>query len=306
MYLFWHDALYTSLPVYQNNSYDSTGAGVPIGLSEEEMMEQLSFVASALHLEVLSTEIITDGIMVKDDEAVPGTNPTRIHAETDNGTINIYADGEIEYYLPGEGLELPKGYSFTHNNTTDEEAERVLSYLMDVYNGLLAFAEPRAVSSGDHNIYGDFNRLYKVYDASGDDLEDILNYNFCYTSFYPNDKGNLYLIRIENSLLTAEKFGDYPVITVEAATNRLLAGNYQTSVPEAFPGVESIGKVELMYRTGRLSEVLLPYYRFYVLLPDTTNSTSADNGLKTFGAYYVPAIADEYIANMPIYDGRFN
>ena len=282
----------STLPVYQNNSYDPTGAGVPKGLSREEMLELLSVAASALHLEVLSTEIIADGMMTKDGESVPDPTPTRVHAETDNGTINIYADGEIEYYLPGEGLELPKGYSFTRSDTTDEEAERVLSYLMDVYNELLAFTEPRAVTSGDYNIYDHFNRLYKVYDASGDDLEDILNYHFCYANFYPGVNGNLYLIRIYNSLLTAEKLGDYPVITVEEATNRLLAGNYQTSVPEAFPGKEFIGKVELMYRTGPLTEVLLPYYRFYVLLPDTTNSTSADYGLKTYGAYYVPAIAD--------------
>lgn len=32
----------------------------------------------------------------------------------------------------------------------------------------------------------------------------------------------------------------------------------------------------------------------------------ADNGLKTYGAYYVPAIVEEYIADMPIYDGSFN
>lgn len=33
---------------------------------------------------------------------------------------------------------------------------------------------------------------------------------------------------------------------------------------------------------------------------------SAANGLKTYGAYYVPAIAEEYIADMSTYDGSFN
>lgn len=49
-------------------------------------------------------------------------------------------------------------------------------------------------------------------------------------------------------------------------------------------------------------ELLIPYYRFYVLLPDMKQ----DNGLQTYGAYYVPAITDEYISNMPVYDGHFN
>ena len=104
----------------------------------------------------------------------------------------------------------------------------------------------------------------------------------------------------------AEKIKDYPIITLQEATTRLCNGNYQTSVPLAFPGEESIGKVELVYRTGRLEELYLPYYRFYVLLPESFNTNASDSGLKTYGIYYVPALAEEYIVNMPTYDGSFN
>ena len=31
-----------------------------------------------------------------------------------------------------------------------------------------------------------------------------------------------------------------------------------------------------------------------------------ENGLKTFGAYYVPAVKSEYLDNMEVWDGRFN
>lgn len=137
-------------------------------------------------------------------------------------------------------------------------------------------------------------------------MEDILNYNFRCVRFFPGDNGNLNAISMGDGLLLSEKLGDYPVISADEATERLIAGNYQTSVPSAFTGKENIGKIELVYRTGRLEEVLLPYYRFYVLLPDSINTAGADNGLKTYGAYYVPAIADEYIADMPTYDGSFN
>ena len=125
-------------------------------------------------------------------------------------------------------------------------------------------------------------------------------------NFYPNDSGKLSIIRRNNGLLSAEKLGDYPVITAAEAEERLSAGNYQTSVPAAFSGEESIGRVELVYRTGRSEEILMPYYRFYVLLPESVYGADDEEGLKTYGAYYVPAVAEEYIADMPIYDGDFN
>ena len=177
---------------------------------------------------------------------------------------------------------------------------------MDTYRDLLGFGAPKAISWGDYNIYGEFSRRYQAYDASEDDIENILNYNFRRVSFFSDESGNLSGIRLNDGLLSAEKLGNYPVISAEEATERLEAGNYQTSVPAAFSGKEYIGKVELVYRSGRLEEVLLPYYRFYVLLPDTMNSSAAEQGLHTYGAYYVPAIAEEYIANMPTYDGSFN
>lgn len=300
------DMKITSLPVYQNGAYDASGAGIPKGLSEEEMMERLTLTASALGLEVLSTRVITDGQEEKDTETVPNADPTAIHAETNGGTIDVQADGGIIYFLPDEGFALPDVYNFTYSNTTDAEAESVLSYLIDSYREVLGFGNPKAISSGYYNIYGEFSRSYQVYDASEDDIENILNYNFRRVSFYPDENGNLSGIRLNDGLLSAEKLGDYPVISVEEATERLIAGNYQTSVPTAFSGEEYIGKVELVYRTGRLEEVLLPYYRFYVLLPDTMNPSAADDGLQIYGAYYVPAIAEEYIANMPTYDGNFH
>ena len=107
-------------------------------------------------------------------------------------------------------------------------------------------------------------------------------------------------------MFLAEKIGDYPIVAAEKATERLISGNYQTSVPVEFPGKEFIGKIELVYRAGRFEEVLLPYYRFYVQLPDTVNQSAAEKGLKTYGGYYDPAIEDEYITNMPLYDGSFN
>lgn len=45
----------------------------------------------------------------------------------------------------------------------------------------------------------------------------------------------------------------------------------------------------------------MPYYRFYVELPEEES-----DGMKTYGAYYVPAVEEKYISNMPLWDGSFN
>ena len=299
----WSESMKIStLPVYRNGSYDPTGAGVPKGMNEAEMTEKLNHITSALHLTVLSTEVKADGHTIEDGKMVPSSAPTEIYAQTDNGTISVWADGRVDYFLPEEGLALPDEYHFTYGATTEAEAEKVLSYLTETYAKLLNFAEPQFVSDKSYYFSGEFSRSYQVYDAAGDDIQDILNYNFNSVYFQPNSWGNLYLVSLSGGLLTAEKIGDYPIISPAQAMARLAAGHYQTSVPLRFPGKKWIGQAELIYRTGRLEEMLLPYYRFHVLLPDEC----MDNGLKNYGAYYVPAIAEEYIANMPIYDGRFD
>lgn len=296
----------TSLPVYKNLTYDATGAGVPRGMNEEVMMAQLNSLMDSLNLTVTETEVIKDSYVEKDGEWVIDDTPTRLKATTSNGEITVNADGSIEYRLSNDGLALPGAYHFTNSYTTDEEATDVVSYFIEEYKTLLNWEDPVANIYGDYDIFGNFYRNYCIYDAAGDTVQDILNYNFCQIQFYPNEQGNLTMVRMKNSLENAEKIKDYPIITLQEATERLCNGNYQTSVPLAFPGEESIGKVELVYRTGRLEEIYLPYYRFYVLLPASFNSNASDSGLKTYGIYYVPALSDEYIMNMPTYDGSFN
>lgn len=292
----------TSLPVYKNKAYDPSGGGFPVGLSEEELRERLDFAASALDLQVLSTKLTVV------------TDVNYIQAETNRGIITVEADGSIEYRAPeskpgplSEGLELPEEYNFT-DNCTEAEAKSVLAYLADTYRDFLAFEKPEYITWGKYTFSGDFQRRFQVYDASGDDVEDILNYNFHRAEFINSlYGGTLCCIRIRDDLLLAEKIGDYPIITVKEATKRLTSGNYQTSAPYAFPGKKYIGKVELIYRSSPHAEMLLPYYRFYVLLPESEKEhTDMDPDLQYYGAYYVPAIADPYIANMPVYDGRFN
>lgn len=96
--------------------------------------------------------------------------------------------------------------------------------------------------------------------------------------------------------------GEYPIITAEEAKEFLRKGNYITTAPYEMPGEEFIGKVELVYRAGERERYYMPYYRFYVELPEA----AMDDGLKAYGAYYVPAVESAYLSDMPVWDGSFN
>ena len=157
------------------------------------------------------------------------------------------------------------------------------------------------MSWGEYTFSGEFfRRRFSAYDSSGDDVTDLLNYYFNQTDFLIDFDGRLSGIRINHGLSLAEKIDDYPIISVEEAINHLLEGNYQTTVSYETPEREAIAKIELGYRTGPLEETFLPYYIFYILLPQDSDVEMAD-GLNMYGVYYVPAIEGKYIENMPFF-----
>ena len=292
----WSESMeFSVLPVYRNGSYDS--AGKPVGLSQTDMKQRLEAAVAALDLDSYDIEIEQECLT----------------ANTDGLQICVYADGMIEVWFEN-GRTLPEEYSFTLFDTTDAEAEQVLEYLSQEYSELIGVSEPKKVLSGSYMMWNDydeagnyiteprFEREYALYDSSGDELEDILNYNFNCVRFYPDDNGNLSLIRIHSGLSCAEKMGDYPIISTDEAYELLLKGHYITSVPYTITDTELICKVELVYRNGSTEKTFLPYYRFYIELPEMRR----ENGLTDYGAYYVPAIQEEYIRNMPLWDGSIN
>lgn len=198
-------------------------------------------------------------------------------------------------------VELPQEYNFTHYATL-EETEATAEYLSAEYSGLLSgMEEPTLnITGGDRNIYGDQSYQIEFYDAGGDVETQVVNYNFNRVAFYCDDDGKLFLARVYGPDLS-QKLGDYPVIGTEEAEKLLEAGNYITSVPYEMPGAEYVRKVELIYRTGSHEKTYLPYYRFLVELPEEERP----EGMKDYGAYYVPAVEGQYITNMPLWAGGF-
>ncbi|MBO5252985.1 MAG: hypothetical protein J6C51_03465, partial [Clostridia bacterium] len=131
-------------------------------------------------------------------------------------------------------------------------------------------------------------------ESTRDMAKNFENYSFNRAEFAPHSDGSLYLIRIYSDAVL-EKIGLYPLISEETAKALLLDGQFYTSVTEAFPGENAIVKCELMYRAGSKDKILLPFYRFYVLLENAPGMHLYPDGIETYGAYYVPAVDPAYL-----------
>ena len=200
-------------------------------------------------------------------------------------------------------ISLPKKYNFSYA-ASYEQIVAVAEYLKEKYKALIQMKHPQMnICGGDYSKYDTkLQQEYQIefYDKGENDIDAIINYNFNQIAFHCDDNGKLYLASICQPDLS-QKMGDYPIINTKKAKELLLKGNYITTVPYKIPGENFIAKTELVYRTGAREEYFMPYYCFYVELPEEER-----NGLKTYGAYYVPAVEKEYLTNMPLWDGSFN
>lgn len=316
-------AEFSTLPVYQNLLAYGENDQVA-GADFDKMKELLLDVASRLGIDTDSLEITDNAPDEKTQAAIRKKlknvgdsvpdgffSPTAVIAE-DNG-IKIEVDQQMTAKITFDpAITLPDEYDFT-NYASYEQVAAVAEYLEEKYNNLIEMDNPQAnIHGGDYSIFSEEDietygtqqaQGYSIefYDGSGDITSQIINFNFNRVAFYCDDDGKLFLARVFQPDLSG-KVGDYPIITVDEAKKLLENGNYITTVPEELPGLEYVAKAELIYRTGGTEQYFMPYYRFYVELPDM----EMENGLKTYGAYYVPAVEGKYISNMPVWDGRFN
>ena len=299
----WNEEMvFEALPVYRNNSFNEIGIAYP-GIGEEAMNKKLENIAEKTDLEMRG---IIEATYVGDfssGSGIPDDFITDIKADFGSYTIEIQSNGSIVAMYNGfEGEALPEEYSFTYNNTTEGEAFETIAYLYENYGDIIGLPEATFVTSKEYTFSGEEIRDYRIYDFSGDEISDMLNFAFNEVQLAPNDEGKLMLIRINDKLSCAEKIGDYPIISPEEAKDMLLEGGYITTVPYEKPGKKYIAKCELIYRSGISENIWMPYYRFLVELPEMAQ----ENGLKNFGAYYVPAVKLEYIEGLPLWNGSFN
>ena len=200
-----------------------------------------------------------------------------------------------------EPESLPEDIVFTHEASEEEMAEAG-EYLLERYRDLIGMEQPQMeLTMGDYTYDGQQRFSLYFFEDGQTPEEKLLNYFFDRMAFYPDDEGKLYLCRIWNYDLS-DCLGDYPIIPSGQALTLLEEGHFLTTVMEPFPGTEYVVRTQLVYRNGATEKTWLPYYRFLVELP----GMKVDNGLNTYGAYYVPAVEERYIADMPLWDGSFN
>lgn len=307
----WRETMeLTTLPVYQNRlTFDNYF--VAYGVDFDAMKEFLLEIAGRLGLDTSSLVITDDASdwewLARDwkrynEGDVPEEYyyPTKYMIEADGVTIEVDRTMTAAIWFDPL-IALPDEYNYTYY-APYEDFVKVAEYLKNEYSHLIGMEAPQTdIEGGDYNIYLDQNYNISFYDAADDDTSRIINYNFNPVTFYSDPYGKLWFVRIYRPDLSL-KVGDYPIITADAARELLLAGNFLTSVPYDMPGSDYIKKVELIYHTGELDQYFIPFYRFYVEVPEELENS----GVKTYGAYYVPAVEGRYLTNMPVWDGQIN
>lgn len=290
-----------SLPVYKNGSSLYLSGVAQFTLDAPQMEARLRELAAKLGYTVEEVEVYPSENQVEEMKQKLGdaddltielnTRPSRVTAECDGAVLRMDTGGDLTVEF-SEPVSLPAGYRFSADATA-EEAQQAVRYLWSIYGEPLGLAQPAPRLFLDYTYEGKPHREFAVFDGSGDLADRLLQFSLGGLTFWDDEQGRLYGFRLSGTDVVGEKLGDYPVLSYEEAKELLAQGNCFTSVMEEFPGVERLAYTELVYRVS--SGVVAPYYRFLVELP----TLEMENGLKTYGAYYVPAVESAYITDLP-------
>lgn len=294
----WNENLeLETLPVYQNMSYYKDGPDVYF--SEKQMKKIAREV-----MDYFGGELVEDKTWylesyeghIDSSKMAEIGSATDYIAETTVGTIRVDSDGtwamDLKPYLSlPEEYDYTAGYEEIECPSFDQDAvTRSSQYIYQEYLADLFGFEEIGL------------RRQEIYDASGDIVQDIVNYNLQLVTYgiYKGGISNLYY---ENYLACAEEVGNYPVITVEQAKELLLSGYYSkygedgdTQVGPALPEDTIIKDVTLTY--SFTDNYYVPYYRFEI------SNQEVDDGMYHPKQYcFVPAIEAQYINGDPAYQG---
>ncbi len=279
-----------TLPVFRN----ATG-GYPLQAATEEykakMLTLCRSVAGRLGWDAEKTAEVWE-------ERSDGLAPTTVTATGADG-VKI----EVDQFMTVTISYPDRNRPFSENVLpTYDDAHKLAEKLLAEYRGLMGFSSPQiCITGGYYNIDGEQSYDIAFVETGGTQTEELLEFFFHGAEFFCNEGGEPWLIHLRCTDLS-DKVGDYPIITAQQAQAQLVAGHYITSCGWEMPGEAYIRKVELVYRTGEYDEYFMPYYRFYVELLEE----APVEGCMHLAAYYVPAVAEEYLAPLSTWDGRFN
>lgn len=279
-----------TLPVFRN-----AAGGYPLQAATEEykakMLTLCRSVAGRLGWDAEKTAEVWE-------ERSDGLAPTTVTATGADG-VKI----EVDQFMTVTISYPDRNRPFSENVLpTYDDAHKLAEKLLAEYRDLMNFANPQiCITGGYYNIDGEQSYDIVFTETGGTQTEELLEFFFHGAEFFCNEDGEPRIIRLRCTDLS-DKVGDYPIITAQQAQAQLVAGHYITSCGWEMPGEAYIRKVELVYRTGEYDEYFMPYYRFYVELLEE----APVEGCMHLAAYYVPAVAEEYLAPLSTWDGRFN
>ncbi len=283
----------SSLPVYKNPHPNN--AGVPGGLTFDEMKTRFAELCG--YFDVDGTSPVLD----YDENNTLGLGEDYVtymrsegyftHSQSDETVVNLNADGSWSVFF-GEAVTTAQ------DCTTAEEA---MLYFAGMFGDVLSLGDEVKVEiKSNRNLLGEMNSSYYIYRKSDfPDEDELLSREFDFAELYLDE--NLSLTGIRRTVMqeTAEKVGDYPIISADEALDMLKSGAFLTTVPEEYFTSGSFDgplSVELCYRSESQQQYFMPCYRFTVKL---NCSTTTDDGvsLTSYGAFYVPAVDSVYIDN---------
>ncbi|MBQ2756620.1 MAG: hypothetical protein IJF27_08105 [Oscillospiraceae bacterium] len=285
----WQKGKVTKLPVYENTLHKYTDEWTVTEPNTEKMKQLLTEAAEALEMDVAESEIETN---------IPEgyTAPYSCWVENENYKIEVNAWLRVNIEVKNNAV-LPNGCNLC--NATYEEAQKSAEYLQNKFANLLNMKKPTAdIALGDYDIEGERRWELSFYDSAGSTEEQVMSYGFDRVHFYGFENGVLSSISYGGTEC-GRKLGEYSVITEEKAVELLCDGKYFSSIADEFPGKENIKKTELIYCTETRSTLFMPYYKFYV---EMVKYGVEEQNLSCFVTFYVPAVEEKYIENMPLWE----
>lgn len=261
-----------TLPVYKNLCYNE-GKLTQKYFSVLDLKKQAEELADKLNMKYYNTQI-----SVTDSEEVMSYS-----LETENGTVRVFPKGSNITVRENDLSLIEKHMQTVCNKNGDNEIETG-NYSEYSIDGELLVTETRSYYKGNNIV------------------EDIISFNM--QSHYFTQDGNYVTGRSDNYLNGSEKLGDYPIISLDEAKEKLLRGGYVSSAFEDY--VEGgkitedvIAKADLIYYTVGNQEYYLPYYRFFVAYNPGVND------IQQYAYFYVCAVKEEYLSEITIFDGSF-
>ena len=302
-----------TLPVFRNLAYVDQ-SGVTAYYGQDVLLQKAQRLAESLDLEILSWK--WENLTVTVSYGVAADRPVRLTAETDRGTIEVLGDGSMRicFAEPQELSDYVDRFTEPEDWSPEAYASMLWAQVMNRGRNVSVYCETDYTFNGValRRFYwwerGDPALVFwyeggSTGPAAADVYADAVYRNACKGALEMDEEGRL--LSFSWPADAREEIGEFPIIDWDEADRMLRDGRYLTSVPAdripdgALYGDGLLSRVaakELVYRTGAIEEIFLPFYRYWIEIDDGAGLLE---GLKTYAAFYVPAVQEDVLYDWP-------